>query len=121
MSVHSRPATQRVAEATPPLRKHGGARPNSGGRRPGAGRRKGVPNKINADLKEAILRALHRAGGDDYLLQVAKDDPRTFCALIGRVLPMTVQGGETPVKTILEVRWGGTVGSSAKYAKETDC
>lgn len=74
-----------------------------GGARPGAGRKKGVPNKINADLKEMILGALNALDGQKYLERVAKEDPRTFCALLGRVLPMTVAGDpNAPVKLTIE-------------------
>lgn len=74
-----------------------------GGARPGAGRKKGVPNKINADLKEMILGALNALDGQKYLERVAREDPRTFCALLGRVLPMTVAGDpNAPVKLTIE-------------------
>lgn len=56
------------------------------------GRVAGVPNKITKTLKEAILGALHESGGQAYLLRVAKEDPKTFCTLLGRVLPLEVSG-----------------------------
>jgi hypothetical protein len=56
----------------------------------GKGRPKGSPNKVTATLKEAILATFDSVGGVKYLSRVALDDPRTFCALLGRVLPMTV-------------------------------
>ena len=58
------------------------------------GSRKGVPNKATAELKELILGALSDVGGKDYLAERALD-PKTaaaFLGLIGKVLPMTVQG-----------------------------
>ncbi len=58
------------------------------------GSRKGVPNKVTAQLKEMILEALDNAGGVEYLERKA-NDPRTasaFLSLIGKVLPMTIQG-----------------------------
>lgn len=61
---------------------------------PGPGRPKGVPNKATAQLKEMILGALDQAGGVSYLVERASD-PRTasaFLTLVGKVLPMTVQG-----------------------------
>lgn len=58
----------------------------------GKGRVKGVPNKTTATLKEAILRAFDEVGGAAYLSIIAKDDPRTFCALLSKVLPMQVTG-----------------------------
>lgn len=67
------------------------------GSRPGerrGGRQKGVPNKINADLKGMILGALQAVNGEEYLRRVAEVDPRTFCALLGRVLPMTIANAD---------------------------
>lgn len=60
----------------------------------GKGRVKGTPNKVTRELKEMILQALDGAGGVDYLIQCA-NEPRTasaFLTLVGKVLPMTVQG-----------------------------
>ena len=69
-----------------------------GGKREGSGRKKGVPNKINADLKEMILGALSDAGGRDYLALRAKDTPAAFLTLVGKVLPMQLAGeGGGPV------------------------
>lgn len=67
------------------------------------------PNKTTVQLKEMILGALDEAGGIDYLVRKA-NDPRTaaaFLSLIGKVLPMTIQGpgenGEHAI-TIIERR-----------------
>ncbi len=69
-----------------------------GGKREGSGRKKGVPNKINADLKEMILGALSDVGGRDYLALRAKDTPAAFLTLVGKVLPMQLAGeGGGPV------------------------
>lgn len=51
------------------------------------GRKKGTPNKTTVKVKQAIIQAFDKAGGVDYLVRVAQDDPRTFCTLLGRVLP----------------------------------
>lgn len=64
------------------------------GKEKGPGRPKGMPNKVTAQLKEMILEALDNAGGAEYLERKA-NDPRTasaFLSLIGKVLPMTIQG-----------------------------
>lgn len=64
------------------------------GQKSGPGRPKGATNKTTAQLKEMILAALDNAGGVEYLERKA-NDPRTasaFLTLIGKVLPMTVQG-----------------------------
>lgn len=56
------------------------------------GRQKGTPKKLTADLRTAILGALEAKGGQAYLEEVAGSDPRTFCALLGKVLPMQIEG-----------------------------
>ena len=58
------------------------------------GRQTGTPNK---------LTAFDKAGGEDYLVRIAKDGPRTFCALLGRVLPMQLEAPENTVKTELVI------------------
>lgn len=59
---------------------------------PKGGSRKGIPNIITRDIKEMVLTALHHAGGAEYLLMNAYDNPKAFLALVGRVLPMQVEG-----------------------------
>jgi hypothetical protein len=74
-----------------------------GGRRPGSGRKPGAPNKVTRDLKEALLNAFEKAGGSRYLARLAKDDPRTFCALLGKIIPMTIGGDpDNPVQVQVE-------------------
>jgi hypothetical protein len=74
------------------------------GRKTG-GRLKGTPNRLTSDLKAAILGALEAQGGQQYLEKVAADDPRTFCALLSKVLPMQLQGDEEkPLVPVLNVK-----------------
>ena len=61
-----------------------------GGKRRGAGRKRGVPNKLTAHIREAVENAFSAVGGEDYLVKVAKEDPRTFCTLLGKILPTQV-------------------------------
>lgn len=51
------------------------------------GSRLGKPNKTTQNLKDAIERAFDRLGGVSYLEHVGKTDPRTFCALLSKLLP----------------------------------
>ena len=69
-------------------RARGGAK--KGERR--GGRRKGTLNKTTGELKDMILEALSDEGGVEYLRKVAKEDIKAFCSLIGRVLPLTLNG-----------------------------
>jgi hypothetical protein len=67
--------------------------------RAGMGRPKGSPNKATALLKDAILQAAENAGnkvgGDglvSYLELQAGENPNGFMSLLGKVLPMQVNG-----------------------------
>lgn len=78
--------------------------------KPGPGRPKGVPNKTTALLKDAILLAAQRAGGDgeegiaNYLQVQARDNPGPFLSLLGKVLPMTVAGDkDAPLTTVTRI------------------
>lgn len=70
------------------------------GRKPGTpktgGRQKGTPNKTTALLKDAILQAATKAGGNGglvgYLTLQATENPAAFMTLLGKVLPMQVTG-----------------------------
>ena len=63
-----------------------------GGKRPGSGRKKGGTNKITSDVKQAILEAFNALGGVEYLCAVARENPKAFCALLGRLIPVKVAG-----------------------------
>ncbi len=76
----------------------------NGGYREGAGRKKGVPNKLNRDIKAMILGALTDVGGRDYLARQAVENPGPFLTLVGKVLPMQVVGDpERPLA--IEFTW----------------
>ena len=51
------------------------------------GSRKGIPNRQTVAIKDAIERAFDKLGGTDNLVHVGRTDPRTFCALLSRLLP----------------------------------
>lgn len=78
--------------------------------KPGPGRKKGVPNKTTTQLKEALLEAATKAGGKDglvgYLYKQAKEEPRAFLPLLGKVLPLQVEGsgkdGEINIRFVYE-------------------
>ena len=62
--------------------------------KPGPGRPKGVPNKMNALLKDSIIEAATKAGGEGglvgYLTLQAQENPGPFLTLLGKVLPMQI-------------------------------
>jgi hypothetical protein len=50
------------------------------------GRQKGTPNKLTVGVKDALRTAFTEAGGVECLVEVAKSDPRVFCALLAKLL-----------------------------------
>ena len=66
----------------------------------GKGRRKGSTNKATKALKEMILGALDQAGGEEYLLSQAQNNPVAFMTLIGKVLPSEIQAQLTGALTV---------------------
>ena len=69
------------------------------------GRAKGTPNRQTKALKDMILGALDSAGGEEYLLTQAKEDPKTFLQLIGKVLPLQVTGDSTNPLVIKSINY----------------
>lgn len=69
------------------------------------GKPKGAVNKVTKELKEMILQALENKGGVSYLEQQAEANPNAFLTLIGKVLPMTVQGPGEAGEHSLIITW----------------
>ena len=71
------------------------------GKRP-VGRVKGVPNRFSREVKESILDAFERVGGVEWLVALAMGDPKSFAALLARVLPTQITGENGgPVQVVL--------------------
>lgn len=73
----------------------------------GKGRPKGSQNKVTGALKDMILGALDKAGGEDYLVKQSTENPTAFLTLVGKVLPMQVnaevEAGSRLAKVIREI------------------
>ena len=67
------------------------------------GRQRGTPNKVTAELKDMILQALDNAGGVEHLQKQANDNLAAFLTLVGKVLPMTVNGSGAGGEIV--IRW----------------
>lgn len=78
-------------------------RPKGSPKTPGSGRKKGTTNVVNKALKDMILGALDDNGGQAYLASQARENPSAFLTLIGKVLPVTLQGGGENGEIV--VRW----------------
>lgn len=55
------------------------------------GRPKGSKNKNTLKIKDAMMRAFHRAGGEDYLYELSKTDKPLFVGLLTKIIPSEVQ------------------------------
>lgn len=69
----------------------------------GKGRKAGVPNRIGAEVKTMILRALNEVGGEAYLVEQAKNNPTAFMTLLGRILPRETNGNTGDVLQVTVV------------------
>ena len=78
----------------------------------GKGRPKGVPNKFNATLKDMILGALVKAGGQEYLAKQAEENPGPFMVLLGKVLPTTLGSDPNDPLIIEAVHFAGAARAS---------
>lgn len=70
-------------------------------------------------LKEAILEAAEKAGGDDgivgYLQTQAKENAGPFMALLGKVLPMQMTGaGGGPIEIITKAQRDAAVAAATR-------
>lgn len=54
------------------------------------GRPKGSKNVATKELREMILSALTKVGGEEYLIKQARDNPSVFMSLIGKILPKDI-------------------------------
>lgn len=59
---------------------------------PDSGRKLGSQSKITTDVKDMVLTALSGVGGVDYLMDRARDQPKAFLALVGRIIPTQITG-----------------------------
>lgn len=61
----------------------------------GKGRPKGVKNKIPQEIKEMVCTALSLAGGTQYLVRQAEENPTAFLTLVRAIIPLTVNATHT--------------------------
>lgn len=57
----------------------------------GKGRPKGSLNKLTSTVKEAVEVAFTEVGGAEYLVTLARRDPRAFVTLLCKILPNDVR------------------------------
>jgi len=57
----------------------------------GSGRKKGTLNKITCNMRDSMYEAFDKAGGVEYLVDLAESDPKTFAGLIGKLIPSEIK------------------------------
>jgi|GEM_PF-4817896 len=50
-----------------------------------------MSNRIKSEIKAGILEAFDKAGGVDYLVEIARVDPPTFCRLLAQIIPTEIK------------------------------
>ncbi len=66
-------------------------RPKGSEKTPGSGRKKGTTNKTTREMREMVYEAFELAGGVEYLLKHAKENPKTFLTLAARLIPQAAE------------------------------
>lgn len=80
------------------------------GRAKTGGRAAGTPNKHTQEVKNALREALetsHNDGATGYFLEVARDDPRTFMAAVGKLIPTAIESTHEVKNTITVRKYSG--------------
>ncbi len=52
-----------------------------------AGRPCGAVNKVTSEVKKALYEAFERAGGQEYLVRIAQEQPAVFCRMLAKLIP----------------------------------
>ena len=82
-------------------------KPFQKGRAKSGGRKPGTPNKLTTDVRAAILGAFNKLGGEDWLVRLARRDPKSFATLLGKLVPthdVSSSGAQDPDELARRVR-----------------
>ena len=55
---------------------------------------------LTPEIKDGILEAFDQVGGVDYLVELAKVDPPTFCRLVAAIIPSEIKASVTATNTL---------------------
>ena len=70
------------------------------------GRPKGIPNKNASQLRDMVVGAMDKLGGEKWLVEQARIDPKTFINLFAKLLPrvsdVTITE-QTPAPSLTEI------------------
>lgn len=76
-------------------RKVGDSAPNRGNA--GKGRKRGVPNKVTASMRQAWMDAFDKLGGVDSLVRWGQTNPDDFYKAVTKLIPQDVTSGDKPL------------------------
>ncbi len=79
------------------------------GKRPpraGMGRPAGIANKTTRALKQALEESFERLGGVDWLVELAKSEPKAYASLLAKLLPsqLSMDANIMHAEQITEIR-----------------
>jgi hypothetical protein len=55
---------------------------------------------LTPEIKDGILDAFEQAGGVDYLVEIARRDPPTFCRFLAAIIPSEIKASVTATHTL---------------------
>jgi hypothetical protein len=55
---------------------------------------------LTPEIKDGILEAFEQAGGVNYLVEIARCDPPTFCRLLAAIIPSEIKASVTTTHTL---------------------
>lgn len=92
------------------------------------GRKPGVPNRNTQAVKDALKAALEASdddGAEGYFLKISRDDPKTFMAAVGKLIPTAIESKHEVTNTVTVRKYSGgrereREKKSAKGNKKTD-
>ena len=50
-----------------------------------------MPNRLKPKILGGIFEAFEGVGGVDYLIEIARKDPPTFCRLLAKLIPQQIE------------------------------
>jgi hypothetical protein len=59
-----------------------------------------MTKRLTPEIKQGILEAFEKAGGVDYLVEIARCDPPTFCRLLAAIIPSEIKASVTTTHTL---------------------
>ena len=55
---------------------------------------------LTPEIKDGILEAFEQVGGVEFLVELAKVDPPTFCRLVAAIIPSEIKASVTATHTL---------------------